>query len=116
VEVAAVRTRLSELQGLRLPSTITDPRLQEYVDAATGELLTAAGRTSAPSAGVTRSALENLCLDLVVAQVRRDLYGLQSDMVEALGRDIDRILARATAFAEKQEGGGLHFHVTGVAD
>jgi hypothetical protein len=115
VDVAFIRNRLDRLGNRRLPSSVTDALLQDYVDGASAQILLAAGQKSPPSPGtVTRSALEDLCADLAVNRIDVAFHRDNPDMLRVLLQEQETILAAARAAAGQQPEGGAFIEIAGA--
>ncbi len=87
IENSDVMTRLAEIPGLALPTKITPERVQEYIEEASGTVLTQVGLSTPPSTGsVSRDTLDGLCIRLVILMIRSDLFANNAEMAELLRR------------------------------
>lgn len=115
VDAGTVLSRLN-MKDAKLPDTAKSPaRLQEMIDGATAELLLQSGRSKPPAANTpARGTLDNLCVDLVVNSVRRELHGDDHEMLRELRAEKADILARAAATREAEPGTGVSIDVVGA--
>lgn len=115
VEAADVDERLSGIQGFRKPSTLTDERMNSYIEGASSIILQKAGYTTPPAKGKTsRSVLDDLTIRLSVLSIMGDLFGTNPDMRESNRRERNDLLAEAETLAEEtaNDSGGASFFDT----
>lgn len=99
VASADVLNRLAGIRGVEVPKSVTEPRLQGYIEEASGIVLQKAGieDNAVPAQGTaTRGVLDGLVVRLAVLSVLGDLFGTDADMREANRRERNDLLEEAS--------------------
>lgn len=101
VSSADVLNRLAGIRGVEVPKSVTEPRLQGYIEEASGIVLQKAGfedGDAVPAQGsAQRGVLDGLVIRLAVLSVLGDLFGSDADMREANRRERNDLLEEAEA-------------------
>jgi hypothetical protein len=117
---AQVRSALFDIKGMpqeRRPSGLTDPVIEERIQRASAEVLTRLGLTTTPaSSTLRRSAIDGICLDLVLIGLRRDFFGLSPEAVSALNTQESNAYRRLDALVDTSASsrGGARLRISGA--
>lgn len=98
VDSADVLNRLAGIRGVEVPKSVTEPRLQGYIEEASGIVLQKAGIDAAdvPAKGTEqRGVLDGLVIRLAVLAILGDLFGSDAEMREANRRERNDLLEEA---------------------
>lgn len=102
VSSADVMNRLAGIRGVDVPKTVTEPRLQGYIEEASGIVLQKAGLDDSeiPEKGTAqRGVLDGLAVRLAALAVLGDLFGANPEMREANRNERNDLLKEAEELA-----------------